>query len=86
MTKHLPAAVLTLYLAITHHFPMCSSAELRAQPSPYHISESLEESLVVLDVLRFILRASSRVDHAARLANYGTKMLLTSILVRNRAS
>lgn len=41
---------------------------------------------MVLDVLGFILRASGRVDHAARFANYGTKMLLTGILVRNRAS
>ena len=34
------------------------------QPWPYHISEALEEPLVVLDVLGFVLRAGSCVDHA----------------------
>lgn len=66
MTKYLPAAA--------------SLPHLGGRPGPYHIAQRLEEPLVVLDVLGFVLGAASRVDHPARLAAHGTEMLLTGVL------
>lgn len=46
----------------------------------YCIFDSLQKSVVMLNMLQFILGVGSSVDHATRLTHGGSKMFLTSVL------
>lgn len=66
---------------MTKYLPAAASLP---HPGPYHVAQRLQEPLVVLDVLGFVLGVASRVDHPARLAAHGPEMLLPGILGEKR--
>lgn len=66
---------------MTKYLPAAASLP---HPGPYHVAQRLQEPLVVLDVLGFVLGVASRVDHPARLAAHGPEMLLPGVLGEKR--
>lgn len=66
---------------MTKYLPAAASLP---HPGPYHVAQRLQEPLVVLDVLGFVLGVASRVDHPARFAAHGPKMLLPGVLGEKR--